>query len=157
VAEIELDREVWADMRRIFAKPVPLSKTERKRLHKLQARYDTLCDKYPNGDLSDADAAKLARIKAAIEALHREVYKNGARRRVTFLSMYLYLAKRDRGRPILAAPLTRVASCAGLFAERVLDVGLTISANDNQASTNPANDNTSPSDSTSTAATSIAQ
>jgi hypothetical protein len=29
-------------MRRVFAKPVPLSEAERKRLHKLQALYDAL-------------------------------------------------------------------------------------------------------------------
>jgi len=44
-------------MRRLFAKPVPLPKAERKRLHKLQARYDALCDKYPDGDMSTDDAA----------------------------------------------------------------------------------------------------
>jgi len=48
-------------MRRLFANPVPLPKAERKRLHKLQARYDALCDKYPDGDMSTDDAAKLAR------------------------------------------------------------------------------------------------
>jgi len=50
VAEPELDREAWADMRRVFAKPVPLSKTERKRLHKLQARYDALSEKHQHDD-----------------------------------------------------------------------------------------------------------
>jgi ParB family chromosome partitioning protein len=75
VAESELDREASADMRRVFAKPVPLSKAERKRLHKLQARLNALYDKYPEGELPDADAAKLGRIEAAIEVLRREEYK----------------------------------------------------------------------------------
>jgi ParB family transcriptional regulator, chromosome partitioning protein len=79
VAELELDRESSAEMRRVFAKPAPLSKTERKRLHKLQARHDALCDKYPNGDVPADDAAKLGRIEAAIEAaieaLRKEEYK----------------------------------------------------------------------------------
>lgn len=75
VAEPELDRDGWADMRRVFAKPVPLSKAERKRLHKLECRYDALADKYPNGDLPQGAEAKLARIEAAIAALRREQYK----------------------------------------------------------------------------------
>jgi ParB family transcriptional regulator, chromosome partitioning protein len=62
VAELEFDHEASAVMRCVFAKPVPLSKTERKRLHKLQARYDALCEKHPNDDLSADDAAKLDRI-----------------------------------------------------------------------------------------------
>jgi ParB family chromosome partitioning protein len=75
VAEPELDREASADMRRVFAKPVPLSKGERKRLHKLQVRLNALYDKYPEGELPDADVAKLGRVEAAIEALRREEYK----------------------------------------------------------------------------------
>jgi ParB family transcriptional regulator, chromosome partitioning protein len=75
VAESELDREGWADMRRVFAKPVPLSQTERKRLHKLELRYDALCDKYPSGDLPEGVEAKLARIEAAIASLRCEEYK----------------------------------------------------------------------------------
>jgi ParB family chromosome partitioning protein len=75
VAEPELDREAWADMRRVFARPVPLSKAGRKRLHKLEFRYDALCGKYPNGDLPKGAEAKLARIGAAINALRREEYK----------------------------------------------------------------------------------
>lgn len=75
VAEPEFDHEASAAMRRVYAKPVPLSKIERKRLRKLETRYDALCDKYPNGDVPAGDAAKLGRIEAAIEALHKEEYK----------------------------------------------------------------------------------
>jgi ParB family chromosome partitioning protein len=74
VAEPELDREACARMRRVFAKPVRLSKSERKRLPKLQARYDALCDKHPDGDVPADAAAKLAHIEAAIDALRREEY-----------------------------------------------------------------------------------
>jgi ParB family chromosome partitioning protein len=75
VAEPEFDHEASAAMRRVYAKPVPLSKIERQRLRKLETRYDTLCDKYPHGDVPAGDAAKLGRIEAAIEALRREEYK----------------------------------------------------------------------------------
>jgi ParB family chromosome partitioning protein len=75
VAEPELDREACADMRRVFAKPVPLSKAERKRLRKLEARYKTLYGKYSDGDVPADDAAKLERIEAAVAALCKEEYK----------------------------------------------------------------------------------
>jgi len=75
VAEPELDREACADMRRVFAKPVPLSKAERKRLRKLEARYKALYDKYSDGDVPADDAAKLERIEAAVAALCKEEYK----------------------------------------------------------------------------------
>jgi ParB family chromosome partitioning protein len=75
VAEPELDREACADMRRVFAKPVPLSKAERKRLRKLEARYKALYDKYADGDVPADDAAKLERIEAAVAALCKEEYK----------------------------------------------------------------------------------
>jgi ParB family chromosome partitioning protein len=75
VAEPEFDHEAGAAMRRVYAKPVPLSKTERQRLRKLETRYDALCDKYPHGDVPAGDAEKLGRIEAAIEALRREEYK----------------------------------------------------------------------------------
>jgi ParB family chromosome partitioning protein len=75
VAEPEFDHEASAGMRRVYAKPVPLSKTERQRLRKLETRYDALCDKYPHGDVPAGDAAKLGRIEAAIKALRREEYK----------------------------------------------------------------------------------
>ncbi len=39
IAEPELDREAVAAMRRVFPKQVPLSKSERKKLRKLEARY----------------------------------------------------------------------------------------------------------------------
>ena len=74
VAEPELDREAWADMRRVFAKPVPLSKAERKRLRKLK-RYKALYDKYADADVPADDAAKLERIEAAVAALCKEEYK----------------------------------------------------------------------------------
>jgi ParB family transcriptional regulator, chromosome partitioning protein len=74
VAEPELDREAWADMRRVFPKPVPLSKAERKRLRKLEARYKAVFDKYPDGEVPDSDAAKLQRIEAAVEALNKQAY-----------------------------------------------------------------------------------
>jgi ParB family transcriptional regulator, chromosome partitioning protein len=75
VAEPELDREACADMRRVFAKPVPLSKAERKRLRKLEARYKALYDKYSEDDVPADDAAKLERIEAAVAALCKEEYK----------------------------------------------------------------------------------
>ncbi len=75
VAEPEFDHEACAAMRRVYAKPVPLSKTERKKLRKLLTRCDALCDKYPDADMSADDAAKLGRIEAAIEVLRREEYK----------------------------------------------------------------------------------
>jgi ParB family chromosome partitioning protein len=75
VAEPEFDHEASAAMRRVYAKPVPLSKIERQRLRKLETRYDALCDKYPHGDVPAGDAEKLGRIEAAIEALRREEYK----------------------------------------------------------------------------------
>jgi ParB family chromosome partitioning protein len=75
VAEPELDREAWADMRRVFAKPVPLSKTERKRLHKLQARLDALYDQYSDGEGPANVVAQMERIQTAIEALGKEEFK----------------------------------------------------------------------------------
>lgn len=76
VADLEFDHEASASMRRVFAKPAPLSKTQRQRLHKLQARYDALCEKHQHDDEMPAKAAEqLGRIEAAIEALHREEYK----------------------------------------------------------------------------------
>lgn len=75
MAEPELDRAGWADMRRVFARAVPLTSAERKHLRKLEIRHDALCDKYPNGDLPEGAEAKLTRIEAAIESLRREEYK----------------------------------------------------------------------------------
>ena len=75
VAAPEFDHEASAAMRRVYSKPVPLSKIERQRLRKLETRYDALCDRYPHGDVPAGDAAKLGRIEAAIEALRREEYK----------------------------------------------------------------------------------
>src|SRR6201999_1626450 len=43
VAEPEFDHEASAKMRRVYAKPVTLSKTGRQRLRKLETRYDALC------------------------------------------------------------------------------------------------------------------
>jgi ParB family transcriptional regulator, chromosome partitioning protein len=42
LAEPEFDHQASAAMRRVFAKPVPLSKAERRRLHKVQALFDAL-------------------------------------------------------------------------------------------------------------------
>jgi ParB family chromosome partitioning protein len=75
VAEPELDRKACADMRRVFAKPVPLSKAERKRQHKLQARLDALYDQYSDGEGPANVAAQMERIQTAIEALSKEEYK----------------------------------------------------------------------------------
>jgi ParB family chromosome partitioning protein len=76
VAEPEFDHEASAAMRRVFAKPVPISKADRKRLHKLQARYDALAEKHQHDDEMPAKAAEqLGRIEASIEALQKEEYK----------------------------------------------------------------------------------
>jgi ParB family chromosome partitioning protein len=75
VAELEFDHEAAAGMRRVFAKPVPLSKAERKRLRKLQSRYDALCGKHQHEEMPARSAEQLERIDAAIEALRREEYK----------------------------------------------------------------------------------
>jgi ParB family chromosome partitioning protein len=76
VAEPEFDHEASAAMRRVYAKPVPLSKTERQRLRKLETRYDALSEKHQHDDEMPAKAAEqLGRIEASIEALRREEYK----------------------------------------------------------------------------------
>jgi ParB family transcriptional regulator, chromosome partitioning protein len=72
---LEFDHERCAEMRRIIPKPVPLSKAERKRLRKLDARYKALFDRYPDGDVSPDVAARMERIEAAVEALQKEEYK----------------------------------------------------------------------------------
>jgi ParB family chromosome partitioning protein len=74
VAEPELDREAWADMRRVFGKQAPLSKAERKKLRKLEARYKSLFDQYPDGDAPPDVAAKLERIEVAVEAFCKQEY-----------------------------------------------------------------------------------
>ena len=74
VAEAEFDREACAGMRRVFAKPVPLSKTERTRLGKLEARYKALFDKYADTDAPASAAAEMERIEATVEGLQRETY-----------------------------------------------------------------------------------
>jgi ParB family transcriptional regulator, chromosome partitioning protein len=88
VAEPELDREAWADMRRVFPKQVPLSKAERKRLRKLEARYKAVFDKYPDGDVPDSDAAKLQRIEAAVEVLNKQAY---GEREITLAGVFVTL------------------------------------------------------------------
>ena len=75
VAATELDHEACAGMRRVYAKPVPLSANERKKLRKLEARYKALFDKYSDGDVPPDVGAKLERIETAVEALNREEYK----------------------------------------------------------------------------------
>jgi ParB family chromosome partitioning protein len=72
VAEPELDHEACAGMRRVFAKPVPLSKTQRKKLRKLLTRMDALYEQHGE---CDVPADEVARIEAAIEPLRREEYK----------------------------------------------------------------------------------
>jgi len=72
---LETDYEAVADMRRVFPKSAPLSKTKRKRLRKLQARYDALCEKHQHDDDMPAKAAEqLERIEAAIAALDKHEY-----------------------------------------------------------------------------------
>ncbi len=73
-AEVEFDHEATSAMRRVFAKPVPLTKAERKRLRKLEARYKAVFDRYPDGEMPREQAAKLARIEAAVEALQKEEF-----------------------------------------------------------------------------------
>jgi ParB family chromosome partitioning protein len=89
VAEPELDHQACAGMRRIFAKQAPLSKTERKKLRKLEARYKVLYDKYPDGDAPPDVAAKLERIEAAVEAFCKEEY---AARDVALAGAFVTLA-----------------------------------------------------------------
>ena len=89
VAELEFDHEASAAMRRVYAKPVKLSETERQRLTKLQTRYDALADKYPDGDMPAVAEAKLRRIEAAIEALNKEAY---ATRDIAFAGVFVTLA-----------------------------------------------------------------
>jgi ParB family transcriptional regulator, chromosome partitioning protein len=72
VAEPELDREASAGMRRVFAKPVPLSKAQRKKLNKLLARMDALQERHAE---DDPPADEVARIETAINALRKEEYK----------------------------------------------------------------------------------
>jgi ParB family chromosome partitioning protein len=75
VAELEFDHEAAAGMRRVFPRPVPLSKTERKRLRKLQSRYDALCEKHQHEDMPAKAAEQLEHIEAAIEAMQKHEYK----------------------------------------------------------------------------------
>jgi ParB family chromosome partitioning protein len=74
-ADFEFDHAASAGRRRVFPKPVPLSKTERKRLHKLQARYDRFCEAHADSDLNRQEEAKLARLESAIETLQKEEYR----------------------------------------------------------------------------------
>jgi ParB family chromosome partitioning protein len=89
VAELEFDHEASAKMRRVFAKPVPLSKAERKRLRKLDARYNALFDRYADGDMPPDVAAKMRRIEAAVEALQEEAY---AQRDIALAGAFVTLA-----------------------------------------------------------------
>jgi ParB family transcriptional regulator, chromosome partitioning protein len=72
MAEPDLDHEACAEMRRVFAKPVKLSKSERKRLFKLHARLDNLYEKHGE---CDVPADTVAQIEASIDALQREEFK----------------------------------------------------------------------------------
>jgi ParB family chromosome partitioning protein len=88
VAEAELDHEACAGMRRVFAKQAPLSKQNRKRLRKLEARYKALFDKYPD-DVPPEVAAKLERIEAAVESFCKQEY---AARDVALAGAFVTLA-----------------------------------------------------------------
>lgn len=74
VAEPEFDHEASAKMRRVFPKPEPLSKAERKKLRKLDARYKALFNKYADGEMPPEVGEQMARIEAAVEALQKEAY-----------------------------------------------------------------------------------
>jgi ParB family chromosome partitioning protein len=89
VAEPELDHEACAGMRRVYAKPMPLSKTERKKLRKLELRYKVLFDKYADSDVSPEVAAKLERIEAAVETFCKQQY---AARDVALAGAFVALA-----------------------------------------------------------------
>jgi ParB family chromosome partitioning protein len=67
----EFDHEASARMRRVYAKPVPLSKTERKKLRKLLKRMDALYERHEERDVAD----EIARTESAINALRKEEYK----------------------------------------------------------------------------------
>jgi ParB family chromosome partitioning protein len=71
----EFDHGAVASMRRAFPEAVPLSKKERQQLRKLECRYNALCDKYPDGNMPDEVAAKLARIETAMQGLAKEAYR----------------------------------------------------------------------------------
>ena len=74
VATLEFDHEGAAGLRRVFAKPVPLSKTPRERLRKLQARYDALCEQHQHDEMPAKVAEQLERIEAASESLQQQEY-----------------------------------------------------------------------------------
>lgn len=71
----EFDHGAVASMRRVFPEALPLSKKERQQLRKLECRYNALCDKYPDGDMPDEAATKLARIETAMQELAKEAYR----------------------------------------------------------------------------------
>jgi len=71
----EFDHGTVASMRRVFPEAVPLSKKERQELRKLECRYNALCDKYPDADMPDEAAAKVARIETAMQELAKEAYR----------------------------------------------------------------------------------
>ncbi|HEX4409025.1 MAG TPA: ParB N-terminal domain-containing protein [Xanthobacteraceae bacterium] len=73
--DIEFDHEATASLRRVFPKASALSKADRQRLRKLEIRYDAICERYPNGEPSPADAGKLERIQTAIDALQKQEYR----------------------------------------------------------------------------------
>jgi ParB family transcriptional regulator, chromosome partitioning protein len=74
VAELEFDHEAASEMRRVFPKPVPLSKAERKKLRKLDVRYKALFEKYADGEMPPKVGQTMERIEAAVEALQKEAY-----------------------------------------------------------------------------------
>jgi ParB family transcriptional regulator, chromosome partitioning protein len=74
-AEFEFDHAASADMRRVFPKPVPLWQKDRKRLRKLQARYDRFCEAHADSDLTREEEARFARLESAISALQKQKYR----------------------------------------------------------------------------------
>lgn len=74
VTEPELDREACADTRRVYPKPMPLSKAQSEKLRKLDGRYKALFDKYADGGMPPEVGATMERIEAAVGALQREEY-----------------------------------------------------------------------------------
>lgn len=76
--ELEFDRGKVAAMRRICPEAVRLTAKERKKLLKLQARHDALCDAQAD-DASEKVAAQLERLQKAIEALDRHEFRDADR------------------------------------------------------------------------------
>ncbi len=76
--DLEFDHGNTATMRRIYPKAARLNAKERKKLLKLQARYDALCEVQAD-DVSDKAAAQMERLEQAIEALDRHEFRDADR------------------------------------------------------------------------------